>query len=206
MAYRDFEYPRVIGQLGLTEQPAWNLFGRVPPVAPREHLTLALVGGQQLAAGEATGLARKVWLVGPVLQDLWGRYRGSVSLNADVEVNADPAAGLDGFCDITIGVGPQRHVASAPSIVLAVSGSNDVTRAFGPCIAGMVGAQRFNQKRGRPVDTSYGCVTTGSLWRFGELTGTTLTLDMTEYTLSQVDRLLGILVHMIGPVPGAAAA
>ncbi|HJZ60476.1 MAG TPA: hypothetical protein VKE74_36370 [Gemmataceae bacterium] len=50
------------------------------------------------------------------------------------------------------------------------------------------------------------CVTTGTAWKFLQLGGTAVTIDLTEYTLSQVDRLLGILTHRIGPVPQPAAA
>jgi hypothetical protein len=70
----------------------------------------------------------------------------------------------------------------------------------------MVGAQRFNLRHSAPADPIYGCVTTGTAWKFLQLSGTMLTHDLAEYTLAQVDRILGILAHMVGPVPQPAAA
>lgn len=82
----------------------------------------------------------------------------------------------------------------------------NINEGLGQCIAGMVGAQRFNRRNNAPIDPIYGCVTTGTSWRFLRLSGTTVTLDLVEYGLNQVDRLLGILVHMLGPIPQPVAA
>jgi hypothetical protein len=67
----------------------------------------------------------------------------------------------------------------------------------------MAGAQRYNRKGGKPVDPIYGCVSTGSLWQFLRLSDTTVTIDLTEYTITQVDKLLGILTAIVGPPPAA---
>jgi hypothetical protein len=70
----------------------------------------------------------------------------------------------------------------------------------------MVGAQRFNRRAGLDIDPIFGCVTTGSVWKLLRLAGSTLTIDLHEYTLSQADRILGILTHIVGPPPAAPAA
>ena len=68
------------------------------------------------------------------------------------------------------------------------------------------GAQRFNQRTNAPVDSVFGCVTSGTAWKFLRLTGNTLTYDLIEYEFSQVDRILGILTHIVGPPPAQVAA
>ena len=73
-------------------------------------------------------------------------------------------------------------------------------------IAGMVGALRFNRREGNDIPAVYGGVTTGSLWKFLRLVGDVVTLDLREYALAEVDKILGILRVMVGPVDGAAAA
>jgi hypothetical protein len=45
------------------------------------------------------------------------------------------------------------------------------------------------------VAPTYGCVTTGSLWRFLRLTGRQLDIDLDEYQIVPADRLLGVLLH-----------
>jgi hypothetical protein len=70
----------------------------------------------------------------------------------------------------------------------------------------MVGVQRFNQRNNTPVDPIYGCVTTGTVWKFLRLSGALLSFDMNEYLLIQADNLLGILTHIVGPPPAQPAA
>jgi hypothetical protein len=206
VAFRDFTYPAVVGQLGLTERTEPDLFAGVPGLAPGETLRAALPAGIQLGTGAHTEVARMIWMVGPVLSDLWVRYRGRVCLNAGAEFDADPAARLTGYCDFVIGRGPQRPQVTAPVLVIFEAERDSIPDGLGQCVAGMVGAQRFNARNNAPIDPIFGCVTTGSLWKFLRLDGSDLTIDLTEYQLAQVDRLLGILVHMIGPVPQPAAA
>lgn len=106
MAFRDFRYPDVITQLGLTEETVPDLYTHVPPVTPGDPVRFSLPAGTQLGPAAHSEVARMIWMVGPVLLDLWGRYRGHISLNAGVEFDADPAACLTGYCDFVISRGP----------------------------------------------------------------------------------------------------
>ncbi|MFO0762834.1 MAG: hypothetical protein U0359_40730 [Byssovorax sp.] len=49
------------------------------------------------------------------------------------------------------------------------------------------------------METLYGVVTTGTAWKFLSLTGKTLGIDLNEYSISQPDKILGILVSMVTP-------
>lgn len=206
MAFRDFQYPDVIAQLGLTEQTVPDLFGHVPPVPPGEPVRAALPPGARLGPAAHSEVARMIWLVGPILLDLWDRYAGQISLNAGAEFDADPAARLTGQCDFAISRGPQRSVIGAPVLVIFEAKRDSIPDGLGQCIAAMEGAVRSNRRQNAAVDPVYGCVTTGTAWRFLQLSGGRVTIDLAEYNLSQVDKLLGILMHMVGPVPQPAAA
>ncbi len=201
MAFSDFKYPAVLGDLGLTETTVPNLFGHVPPLPPSARLTETLAADLPLASAGASEAARSTWLVGPILSDVWRRYGGRISLMAGVEFDADPANKLNGLCDFVIGRYPQVAYVKAPTVVLFEAKRDALSDGLGQCISATVGAQRFNRQAGSPLDTVYGCVTTGTNWRFLSLTGTTVALDQIEYVVTQADRILGILVHMIGPVP-----
>ena len=206
MAFSDFHYPDVVGQLGLTWQTASDLFAGVPavPVGPAFRDTLAVV--TPLAATVNTEKARSEWMTALVLGDWWSRYRGQVSLFSGTDFQADPSARLTGFCDFLISRAPQQPEILAPVVVIFEAKRENINDGLGQCIAGMVGAQRFNARRNNPIDTIYGCVTTGSLWKFLRLSAATVTFDLVEYQLHQVDQLLGILIHMVGPVPVPAPA
>ncbi|MBX9582529.1 MAG: hypothetical protein K2X87_19665 [Gemmataceae bacterium] len=206
MAFSDFKYPDVVRQLGLTWRTHPDLFAAVPPVpsGPPFRDTLAVVS--PLAATVNTEKARSEWMTALVLGDLWSRYGGQVSLFSGNDFQGDPAAGLNGFCDFLISRSPQQPEILAPVVVIFEGKRENINDGLGQCIAGMVGAQRFNRRHNNPVDPVYGCVTIGSQWKFLTLSGTTVTFDLIEYQLHQVDKLLGILTHMVGPVPQPAAA
>lgn len=206
MAYSDFKYPKVVQELGLTELVARDLFAGVPPVAPGPVSRYALPAGRQLGVGAHSEFSRAVWMVGPVLLDLWDRYGGHLSVIGGAGLDGDPAARLTGECDFVIGRGPQRSVVVAPLLVVFEAKRDSIPDGLGQCVAAMVGAQRFNRREGSPIDPIHGCVTTGTAWRFLRLSGSYLEVDLTEYSYDQVDRILGILIHMIGPPPTPAAA
>lgn len=76
MAYRDFKYPQVLHDLGLTLGPAADFTGPMPPVAPGPAVLGGLPVGSQLGPLAHSEFSRSVWMVGPVLADFWSRYRG----------------------------------------------------------------------------------------------------------------------------------
>lgn len=206
MAFSDFKYPQVLHDLGLTLAPTQDLFGAVPPVAPGPPVLGALPVGVRLGGGADSEFSRAVWMVGPVLADVWSRYDGSVCLIGGADFEADRPAGLSGVCDFVVSRAPHQSEVFAPAVVIMEAKRGSIPNGLGQCIAGMVGADRFNRREGRPIESIYGCVTTGSLWRFLRLTGTTVTLDQTDYTITQVENLIGIFLYLIGPPPAPAAA
>ncbi|GAB1543222.1 hypothetical protein NUACC21_58960 [Scytonema sp. NUACC21] len=61
----------------------------------------------------------------------------------------------------------------------------------------MVAAQRFNAAKNRPIPIIYGSVSNGTQWRFLKLEDNMVTIDLTDYPLPPVERILGMLVWMI---------
>lgn len=205
MAFTDFAYPDVLGQFGLTFDNADDLFAGVPPVPPSSPLRLWLPISVPLGTTLNTEKARSEWMVAPVLADFWSRYHGRIGLYSGATFNADPEAGLNGVCDYLVSRFPQQFVVTPPILVAVEAKNESIPGGLGQCVAAMVGAQRYNRGHGGPADPIYGCVTTGTAWRFLRLSGTILTIGLREYTIAEVDVLLGILVHIVGPPPAAAA-
>ncbi len=156
----------------------------------------------KLGAMAHSETARAIWLVGPLLADLWSRYAGSINLLAGVEFAADPADDLTGFVDFILSRSPQTDFVTPPVLVAFEAKQDSIPDGLGQCVAAMVGAQRFNRRAGEPDGPVYGCVTTGSVWKFLRLDAAGLVEDMADYTQADVPRLLGILVHIVGPPPG----
>ena len=61
----------------------------------------------------------------------------------------------------------------------------------------MVAAQRFNERQGNAIPSVYGVITTGSIWQFLRLQDTVVEIDLTEYFLNDVGKILGILKHCV---------
>ena len=58
-------------------------------------------------------------------------------------------------------------------------------------------AQRFNAERGNEISRIYGAATTGTEWQFLKLEEKCLYIDMTIYSITQCDKVLGILSSMV---------
>jgi hypothetical protein len=56
---------------------------------------------------------------------------------------------------------------------------------------------RINQERHNVIETVYGVVTTGNVWKFLRLVGTVVYIDRMEYYIKEVECIVGILVAMI---------
>ncbi|MFO0823743.1 MAG: hypothetical protein U0792_11600 [Gemmataceae bacterium] len=206
MAFGNFTYPEVFAQLNLTFDNTEDLFPGVPAVPANAMLCQWLPITTSLATTLNTEKARSEWMVAPVLADFWSRYHGRIGLYSGVTFNADEDAGLNGWCDYLISRSPQQMVITPPVLVAFEAKNESIPGGLGQCVAAMVGAQRYNRRHGAPTTPIYGCVTTGTAWRFLRLEGNTITLSLREYVISEADLLIGILIHIVGPPPAPAVA
>jgi len=77
---------------------------------------------------------------------------------------------------------------------LKLSRPNDnIKRGIAQCGAEMIAAQRFNAEKNNEIKTVYGCVTTGSLWRFLKLTGKNFHIDTIEYHIQIPEKIMAII-------------
>ena len=206
MAFSDFTYPEVFAALALREDNILDMFAGVPDVAASATLRAVLAQNLPQAAMNNSEVARFALMVTPIISDFWARYGARIGAYYGVEFKADPEAGLTGYCDFLITRAPQLPRIVAPVAVIVEAKRDNIENGYGQCIAGMVGAQRFNRREGHGIETIHGASTTGISWRFLRLNGSVVTFDTMEYSFSQVDRLLGILTSIVGPAPGAVAA
>jgi hypothetical protein len=122
--------------------------------------------------------------------------KGSISVFSGEDFTVDPSLGLNGICDFLISQSSEQLAVEAPAIVIVEAKKDDIKSDMGQCLAEMIAAQTFNQMSDRPIPVIYGCVTTGTLWRFLKLEETTVTIELSDYVLPPIDQVLGILVWM----------
>ncbi len=109
----------------------------------------------------------------------------------------DAARGLSGFCDFLISKSPEQLLIEAPVVALVEAKNDNIESGLGQCMSEMLAAQLFNQQKGNEIKTIYGVVTTGSIWKFLKLEGTVIEIDLNEYFINQVGKILGILKSAI---------
>ncbi len=194
MSYGDFTLNEVLSQFSLRANRA-PLFGSIAPLTPGTWLLdwMARAKSQPLI-NEKT---RSEMIIAPVLfhgRDFVGENFG---LYSGIELNADPAAGLKGVCDFVVGGAPPLPELQAPLLVVVEAKRGDIEAATGQCAAQMLGARAFNTHWKSEVPAVYGCITTGTDWQFLRLAGNALTIDSDQYFLTDLGKILGILVWIV---------
>ena len=196
MAYSDFTLDRVRNELGITLDFSASLFDEVLPVAASDWLvdTLALMAPMAMANTEK---ARSEFMVAPILGELVKRLDYGIFVFSGKDFNVDSDRGLSGYCDFLVSRSPESISIQAPVCTIVEAKKEDINGGIAQCIAEMVAAQIFNERKGAAIDRIYGGVTSGMAWRFLVLEGTVARIDRLEYYVSQVDKILGILLSTV---------
>lgn len=205
MSYNQFTAHELTEKFGLRYVDVDELFAAAAPVAIDPALVWYLKQSVPLALSISTEKARSEMIIAPILIEARRLRRGSVSLFSGTEFTVDPERGLNGYCDYLLSLSKTQIEIEAP-VVAIVEAKNENLRAGIPqCVAEMFAAGVFNAQRKRPTSTVFGAVTSGSDWRFLRLRGTTVEIDTTEYYARDVDRIVGVLVHMLAVAESSLA-
>jgi hypothetical protein len=194
MAYSDFELKTAVQAFGLTESRNIDLFAKVDPVEPGEFLRVWLNEFAPVALGVNSEKARSEFIIAPMLAEVKLKVGPSVNVLPGVTFDVDKSKGLNGSCDFLIARSPEIYYVQGPVLAVVEAKKEDLVGALGQCAAEMVAVQTFNEREKTPLPAVYGCVTSGSIWRFLKLHGTTLLIDQPEYYLRDAPKILGILV------------
>ncbi|MFB2919430.1 hypothetical protein [Aerosakkonema funiforme] len=197
MSYGEFTLNKLENQFQLIIIDQRELFPDIKSVNPSQLLRETLTENIPLALGIDTEKARSELIVMPVLVELRRLFNRQISLFSGREFNIDSSVGLNGTCDFIISHSPQQLSVKAP-VFTAVEAKNDNIRSGIPqCIAEMLAAQKFNEQQNNYIPCIYGAVTTGSLWKFIKLEGTTVYIELKEHFIENIESLLGILYNIV---------
>jgi hypothetical protein len=197
MAYSDFTVRRVKKEFGLQTVEGGRFLPPTVNVAPSQMLQSILDNYVPWAIAVGSEKAKSEMIVAPVLLEVKGILHSQVSVFSGRDFTVDATVGLNGVCDFLISRSPEQLEIEAPAIVLVEAKRDSLNSGIGQCIAEMIAAQRFNQQNDIPIPTIYGATTSGTAWRFLKLEGLVVTIDLTDYALTPIDRLLGMLAWMV---------
>ena len=195
MAYSDFTLAELKQRFRLTVSEATNLFADVAEADLPPVLSALLARYLPLAVNVNTEKARSELLIAPILIELMLLHRDRISYFSGIDFTVDEAAGLKGRCDYILARSPELLALTAPVCVLVEAKNENIVGGIPQCLAEMVAAQKFNKDQ-PPESAVFGVVTTGMLWRFLKLEGTTAAVDAVQYPIESVRKIFGILSRM----------
>jgi hypothetical protein len=196
MAYADFDLRTAVQKFELTTIENIDLFAGVEPIEPSDSVTGFLAEFSPYAMGINSEQARREFIISPILTEAKRRSKVEISLLPGVTLSVDPSRGLTGSCDYLIARSTELYYVKAPIIAVVEAKREDLIAGLGQCVAEMVAIQLFNERDGTPLPVVYGCVTSGTHWRFLRLIGRDLNIDRPEYYLRDAAKILGILVTL----------
>ena len=196
MSYEGFTLDILSERFELHFREFDDLYAEVKPVVASELLMATMQRNLPLVVNKGTEKARSEMIIAPVLVEVREILNRKVAVFSGVAFNVDKKLGLHGFCDFLISQDPLLIEVQAPVIMLVEAKKEDLAGGIAQCVAEMVAAERFNLKRGKPREKIFGIVSSGTDWRFLELQGTDVRLDLRDYSIQELPAILGVLTYM----------
>ncbi len=193
MAYSDFTLKAVKEKFQLTINENPNIFHGFSQQQPNKLLVDTLEFNLPLALAINTAKSRSEMIIAPILLEIKRRANSQISLFSGNEFNIDKSQGLNGDFDFLISLSPEQIYIQAPVLAIVEAKKENLNLGLGQCGALMLAAQLFNQQEGNEIPIIYGAVTTGNIWKFLRLQDRNLDIDLTEYSIDNLSKILGIL-------------
>ena len=196
MPYTDFSLESAESLLGVASRPG-DLFPGLTPAAVPAWLGDLLRRGMRLAL--VSEKSRSEFIVAPILLAVREAADDAIAIISGQKLEVDVDRKLNGECDFLLARSEPVPRLRAPLMAVVEAKKNDIEGALGQCIAQMVAAQIYNDRAGQPLDTIYGCVTTGEAWQFLGLTGTAVTLHRPKLYIDNVGNILSAFARAVMP-------
>jgi len=196
MSYSDFKtLDQAVTLLGLTVEDISHLYSEITPIEPSQRLRETLDETLDLASSISTEKARSELIITPILLEIRRRFKNKIGYFSGNTFNVDDSQGLTGACDFLLSASSNQSLVTAPVLTIVEAKDNDIRIGLGQCVAQMVAAQIFNARKGRENQVVYGAVSTGTNWKFMVLENHVVKIDLTEYFITQLNQILGILAE-----------
>ncbi|MBD2606037.1 hypothetical protein H6G81_16265 [Scytonema hofmannii FACHB-248] len=193
MPYSQFTIDVISETFGFSISERIGIFTDVRKVDYSTLLAQMLKEYIPLAVAIGTEKARSEFIIAPILFELKKQLVNRISLFSGKEFNVAPEQGLSGFCDFLISLSPEQLFIQAPVVTIVEAKNDNIQSGLGQCIAEMIAAKLFNERKENKIEIIYGVVTTGSIWKFMRLIEQRIEVDLDEYFIQDIGKILGIL-------------
>jgi len=174
-----------------------GIFDQIPESEYSDFLGQTLQDNIALALAINTEKARSELIVTPILVELRKHFNYQISFFSGKEFNIDSERGLNGFCDFLISRSPEQLLIKTPVVVLVEAKNDNLQNGLPQCMAEMIAARIFNERNNNNISAIYGVVTTGTNWKFLRLINQTIEVDLNDYFIDKISKIIGILKHLI---------
>ncbi len=203
MAYSDFTLSKFKKSFSIRIDEKTDLCANVEPLQASEKLTSTLEEITELALAINTQKARSEMIITPILLEVRRRANYPISLFSGTDLNVDGEKGLNGYCDFIISRSQEQLTINVPVVIIIEAKNENIKGRLGQCAAAMLAAQLFNQQEGNKIKKISGAVTTGDIWKFFKLEKNEIFIDLNNYYIKEIDKILGILSQSVrGDIPG----
>ncbi len=198
MAYSDFtQVSQLEDKFGI-QQKLTRIFEVVIPVEPSILLKNELQESFSLPL--STEKAKSELLIAPIFKELRRYNHFSISFYSGYLFDVQPENGLSGYCDYLFTTETQSMDIKAPVFCIVEAKNRSVEEGIAQAGASMIAAKIFNERKQRPTEAIFGCVTTAYEWIFLKLDNNILEIDITQrYSLEEhsLPYLLGALQAIV---------
>jgi hypothetical protein len=197
MPYSDFDLRKVKHDLGVTLLEKQDIFSAIASVDIDPYFKATLKENVPLARAINTEKARSELIISTILVEVRKILNRKISLFSGIEFNVDKEKGLNGFCDFIISKSEEQLILSNPIIAIVEAKNENIIGGLGQCIAEMYASIVFNKKENNDALLKvYGVVTTGTAWKFLKMEGSIVQIDLDDYPIENVEKIVGILLAM----------
>jgi len=198
MSYSQFTTLEMIeSNFGIKIADKVGIFDQIPESEYSDFLGQTLQYNIALALAINTEKARSELIVTPILVELRKHFNYQISFFSGKEFNIDPEKGLNGFCDFLISRSPEQLLIKTPVVALVEAKNDNLQNGLPQCMAEMIAARIFNERNNNNISAIYGVVTTGTNWKFLRLINQTIEVDLNDYFIDKISKIIGILKHLI---------
>jgi len=180
-------------RLGLEESDE-NLFPQIDLVEPTEWLKQSLILAKRLPLTNEKSKSERV--ISPILTEVAVEFDKDFTMFSGEDLTVDASRDLSGECDFFFAKHPRKSVMQAPVVTFVEAKDENFEYAQAQCTAQMYASMIYNEQKGKAVPYIYGCAVTGDVWKFLKLEKGKITLDIENYYLVELSKILGIF-HQI---------
>ena len=196
MAYRDFKLSDIEAKFGITSQFKYFFDKeKIKKVMPSQLLLSNLADAELVPLTTEKALSERI--ISPVLAEIRRNNKDKIQLFSGEIINADMKQGLNGEIDFLFTRKPNAPDPQAPIVSVTEAKIGKLDKAIPQAAAQMIGARVFNKNHNEAIDTIYGTITDGNVWRFLLLEKNTILIDYSIYSISEMPILLGVFQEIV---------